>query len=61
MLILPDTPRMWIKRGNPMKAAKSLAYLRRLDVYHPALVEELAEITANHEYELSLGKATYAD
>jgi sugar porter (SP) family MFS transporter len=24
-------------------------------------VEELAEITANHEYELSLGKATYAD
>ena len=61
MLILPDTPRMWIKRGNPMKAAKSLAYLRRLDVDHPALVEELAEITANHEYELSLGKATYAD
>ena len=61
MLILPDTPRMWIKRGNALKAAKSLSTLRRLPVDHPALVEELAEITANHEYELSLGKATYMD
>lgn len=61
MLMLPETPRMWIKRGQPEKAAKSLSVLRRLDVDHPALVEELAEITANHEYELSLGKATYVD
>lgn len=61
LLVLPDTPRMWIKRGNPEKAAKSLSQLRRLDIDHPALVEELAEITANHEYELSLGKATYLD
>lgn len=61
MLILPETPRMWIKRGKPEKAAKSLATLRRLDVDHPALVEELGEITANHEYELSIGKATYLD
>ncbi|KAK5131418.1 hypothetical protein LTR08_000954 [Meristemomyces frigidus] len=61
MLLLPDTPRMWIKRGNAMKAAKALSTLRRLDVDHPALVEELAEITANHEYEMSLGKATYLD
>lgn len=52
---------MWIKRGKPEKAAKSLATLRRLDVDHPALVEELGEITANHEYEMSLGKATYLD
>lgn len=59
MLILPETPRMHIKRGKPEAAAKSLSRLRRLDVDHPALVEELAEITANHEYELSIGKATY--
>lgn len=52
---------MWIKRGQPEKAAKSLATLRRLDIDHPALVEELGEITANHEYELSLGKSTYLD
>ncbi|EMC95479.1 hypothetical protein BAUCODRAFT_25496 [Baudoinia panamericana UAMH 10762] len=61
MLMLPETPRMFIKRGQPEKAAKSLSRLRRLDVAHPALQEELAEITANHEYEMSLGKATYLD
>ncbi|KAH9873594.1 hypothetical protein IAQ61_004218 [Plenodomus lingam] len=58
---LPETPRWYIKKGRPEKAAKSLSILRRLDVDHPALVEELSEITANHEYELSLGKATYID
>ncbi|TKA49952.1 hypothetical protein B0A49_12732 [Cryomyces minteri] len=61
LLILPETPRMYIKRGKPEQAAKSLSRLRRLDVDHPALIEELGEITANHEYELSLGKATYID
>jgi hypothetical protein len=30
-------------------------------VDHPALVEELSEIRANHEYEMSLSKATYVD
>ncbi|KAF2662999.1 high affinity glucose transporter RGT2 [Lophiostoma macrostomum CBS 122681] len=60
-VFLPETPRYLIKRGRPDAAAKSLSKLRRLDVEHPALLEELAEITANHEYELSLGKATYAD
>jgi sugar porter (SP) family MFS transporter len=61
MLILPETPRYLIKRGRPEDAAKSLSRLRRLDVTHPALIEELAEIEANHQYELSLGKATYLD
>ncbi|KAK0942610.1 Plasma membrane low glucose sensor [Friedmanniomyces endolithicus] len=61
MIMLPETPRYHIKSGHPEKAAKSLSRLRRLDADHPALVEELGEITANHEYELSLGKATYLD
>ncbi|KAF2858307.1 general substrate transporter [Piedraia hortae CBS 480.64] len=61
LLVLPETPRMWIKRGRPDRAAKSLSFLRRLPVDHPALVEELGEITANHEYEMSLGKASYLD
>lgn len=60
-IFLPETPRWYIKKGRPEKAAKSLSTLRRLDIDHPALIEELAEITANHEYELSLGKATYVD
>ncbi|KAF9736122.1 hypothetical protein PMIN06_006491 [Paraphaeosphaeria minitans] len=60
-IFLPETPRWYIKKGQPEKAARSLSKLRRLDVEHPALLEELAEITANHEYELTLGKATYLD
>jgi len=61
MLILPETPRYLIKTGKPEKAAKSLAKLRRLPVDHEAILEELAEVRANHEFELSLGKATYLD
>lgn len=60
-IFLPETPRWHIKNGAPEKAARSLSKLRRLDVEHPALLEELAEITANHEYELSLGKSSYLD
>ena len=61
MLILPETPRDHIKMGRNEQAARSLSRLRRLDADHPSLVEELAEIRANHEYEVSLGKATYLD
>lgn len=59
MAILPETPRYLIKMGRHDKAAKSLARLRRLPVDHPALVAELAEIRANHEYELSMGSSSY--
>ncbi|KFZ25262.1 hypothetical protein V502_00254 [Pseudogymnoascus sp. VKM F-4520 (FW-2644)] len=61
MLILPDTPRYMIKRNNLSAATKALAKIRRLPETDPAITEELAEIKANHEYELSLGKATYLD
>ncbi|KAF2009862.1 general substrate transporter [Aaosphaeria arxii CBS 175.79] len=60
-IFLPETPRFHIKKGRHEAAAKSLSVLRRLDVDHPALLEELSEINANHEYELSLGKASYLD
>ena len=59
MLILPETPRYLIKKGNGAGAAKSLSRLRRLDVDHPALIEELSEIQANHEYEMSIGTSSY--
>lgn len=61
LLVLPETPRYLIKRGLKDDAAVSLSRLRRLDRLHPALLEELAEIEANHEYELALGPATYKD
>lgn len=59
MLILPETPRYLIKKGRHDKAAKSLARLRRLPIDHPALLEELSEIEANHEYEMAIGTSSY--
>jgi sugar porter (SP) family MFS transporter len=61
MLVLPETPRYLIRNGHPEMAARSLARLRRLPETHEAIIDELAEIQANHEYELTLGKATYLD
>ncbi|PBP15386.1 putative glucose transporter rco-3, partial [Diplocarpon rosae] len=61
LILLPETPRYLIKRGLHGAAACSLSRLRRLDITHPALIEELAEIEANHEYELGLGPSTYKD
>ncbi|KAM5353642.1 hypothetical protein ACJ41O_000292 [Fusarium nematophilum] len=61
MLILPETPRFLIKRGRHEDAAKALAKIRRLDHEHPAIHAELNEVKANHEYETSIGKASYLD
>ncbi|KAH8654275.1 general substrate transporter, partial [Ilyonectria robusta] len=43
------------------KAARSLSRLRRLPAESPAIQNELGEILANHEFELSLGKSSYLD
>jgi SP family sugar:H+ symporter-like MFS transporter len=61
MLILPETPRYLIRSGKPEKAARSLSRLRRLPPDHEGIVSELEEVQANHEYELTLGKASYID
>jgi len=61
LLFLPETPRFLIKSHKPEKAARSLSKLRRLAVDDPAIRDELAEIQANHEYEMSLGKSSYLD
>lgn len=61
LIFLPETPRYLIKMDKYDKAAVSLGKLRRLPLDHPAVIEELNEVQANHLYEMSLGKATYAD
>lgn len=61
MLILPETPRFLIKQDRYEEATKALARLRRMEVNDPIVVAELAEIQANHDYEMSLGKATYIE
>jgi MFS family permease len=61
MIILPETPRFLIKKDRYEDATKALARLRRVDINHPVIIEELSEIQANHEFELRLGKATYLE
>ncbi|KAI6086866.1 hexose transporter [Hypoxylon rubiginosum] len=61
MFILPETPRFLIKKGQHDKAARSLSKLRRLDPKHASIEAELQEIQANHDYEMSIGKANYLD
>ncbi|KAL3442396.1 general substrate transporter [Aspergillus insuetus] len=61
MLILPETPRYLVKRDNTQAAARSLSKLRRLPEDHESVRQELAEIQANHQYEMSLGKSGYID
>jgi MFS transporter, SP family, sugar:H+ symporter len=59
LLILPETPRWLVMKGKHEEAARSFSRLRRLEPTHPAIVDELNEVRANHEYELTLGKASY--
>jgi len=61
LIFLPETPRYLIKMDKYDKAAKALGRLRRLPPDHPAILEELNEVQANHMYEMSLGKSTYMD
>ncbi|KAI1136297.1 high-affinity glucose transporter [Hypoxylon sp. FL0543] len=61
MLFLPETPRYLIKRGQYDKAARSLSKLRRIESNDSAIQTELHEIKANHDYEMSIGTATYLD
>ncbi|KAI8658045.1 Plasma membrane low glucose sensor [Fusarium falciforme] len=61
MLVLPETPRYFVMRDKIEQAAQALAKLRRLAPDHPAVLEELNEIKANHDYEKSVSKASYLD
>lgn len=59
MFVIPETPRYMIKKDNPTAAARNLAKIRRLPADHEAVREEIAEIQANHDYEMRLGESSY--
>ena len=61
MLLLPETPRFLIKKDRHEDAARALSKIRRLTPDHPAIQAEISEVKANHEYEKSLGTASYLD
>jgi hypothetical protein len=54
LFFLPDSPRYFVKRGNIEKAAHALSRVRGQPEDSQFVQEELAEIIANHEYELQV-------
>jgi sugar porter (SP) family MFS transporter len=54
LMLLPDSPRYFVKRGNLLKATDSLSRLRGQPRDSEYIQVELAEIVANEEYERQL-------
>lgn len=54
LVFLPESPRYFVKRGRLDRAARSLSNLRSQPEDSHFVQEELAEIVANHEYELQV-------
>lgn len=61
MMFLPESPRYYVQKNNIHRALNSLSKLRRLPPDDADLIEELVEIKANYDYELSFGKTTMLD
>jgi SP family sugar:H+ symporter-like MFS transporter len=54
LFFLPESPRYFVKRGRLDKAVESLSRVRGQPANSQYIREELAEIVANHEYELQV-------
>ncbi|PMD17520.1 general substrate transporter [Hyaloscypha hepaticicola] len=54
LFMLPESPRYFVKKGKLDDAARALASVRGQPIESEYIQDELAEIIANHEYELSV-------
>ena len=54
LFVLPESPRYFVKKGNLDGATKALSRLRGEPEGSEFIQQELAEIIANHEYELTV-------
>ncbi|OBT89773.1 hypothetical protein VE02_01371 [Pseudogymnoascus sp. 03VT05] len=54
LFFLPESPRYFVKKGSLVKAAAVLARIRGQPVDSDFIQQELAEIVANHEYEMQV-------
>jgi sugar porter (SP) family MFS transporter len=52
LLVLPESPRYFVKKGKIEEAAKALAFVRGQPLESAFIKDELAEIVANHEFEM---------
>ena len=58
LMMLPDSPRYFVKKGNLEKATNSLSRVRGQPPQSDYIQHELAEIVANEEYERALIPST---
>ena len=58
LFILPESPRYYVKKGKLEAAAKALSKVRGQPLDSDYIQDELAEIIANHEYELQIIPST---
>lgn len=58
LLFLPESPRYFVKKNQPEKAAAALARLRSQPADSEQVRFELAEIVANNQYELQINPHT---
>ncbi|RDW80393.1 general substrate transporter-7 [Coleophoma crateriformis] len=54
IMLLPESPRYFVKKGDLAAAARNLSRLRSESETSELIQQELAEIVANHEYEMSV-------
>ncbi|KAL8730369.1 MAG: hypothetical protein Q9166_004134 [cf. Caloplaca sp. 2 TL-2023] len=54
LFFLPESPRYFVKKGKLELAAKALSSVRGRPIDSDYIKDELAEIVANHEYELQV-------
>ena len=54
LLLLPESPRWYVKAGKVEQARKALSRVRGQPMDSDYIKDEIAEIVANHEYETEL-------
>jgi sugar porter (SP) family MFS transporter len=61
LLVLPESPRYYIRKGQPEAAVDALVRIRGQPATSEYILAELAEIQANFEFESSVGGSGWAD
>ncbi|KAL6940454.1 hypothetical protein ACO0QE_004355 [Hanseniaspora vineae] len=61
MYFLPESPRYYVLKDQLNDAAASLSYLRGVPIDDTGLLEELVEVKANYDYEMSFHSKSILD
>lgn len=61
LFYLPESPRWYLRRGEDVKAAKSLQRLTGVPADHPEISQEIEDIKVSLRAEQEIGSASWAD